>query len=156
MLNRILTLAFIFGVSFGLVGCSAIQVPSYVKDTNPYIYTLYEPYHEVLPATQQALEDNGWKLQSTADPSIFEQNKVTYDPTVEQIVLISEVKDIPLFLGTRHARVNVFLTSTDQQTTNMEIRYLTVNSILFGQFENYKHGIATEHLYNDIKKILNN
>ena len=141
-------------MSIFLVGCASTQVPSYVKDTNPYKFKLYASYPKSLTATKQALESNGWSIQSVSDPGIFEQEKKKTDPNTQQILLITNTKDIPMFLGTRYARLNVYLTSADVNQTDLEIRYVTINAAMFGSFENHKHPIAVDNLYNDIDKLL--
>lgn len=139
---------------FSVAACSSIQLPSYIKDQHPYSYKIYAPYGETLTATRDALAEQGWQIQSVSDPTIFEHNKATYDPTVKQVLLITKIKNLPLFLGTRYARMNVYLTSSGDKATDLEIRYLTVNSILFGSFNNYKHPIAVENLHENIQQRL--
>ncbi|MBP9853462.1 MAG: hypothetical protein KBD53_01185 [Candidatus Omnitrophica bacterium] len=134
-----------------LTGCSTVTIPKYIKDENPYKQVINADYEKTLDATYQALKDSGWEIISKSDPNVFEHSSRT-DPNSKQIVLFSDIQDLPFFLGTRFARVNIYLRSTDQPNqTEVEMRYLTVNSLTFGAFKNYKHPLATERLFNNIK-----
>ncbi|MGE0269096.1 MAG: hypothetical protein AB7S78_11655 [Candidatus Omnitrophota bacterium] len=137
-----------------LLGCSTVNVPKYIKDENPYKQVLYANFEKTLEATTKALNEAGWEIVSMSDPNVFEHSAIK-DPNGKQLLLFSDIKDLPLFLGTRFARVNIYLRSTSQPNeTEVEIRYLTVNSIAFAEFKNYKHPIASERIFTVIKNYI--
>lgn len=137
-----------------LSGCTSVDVPKYIKDEHPYKQVIYASFEKTLEATTEALADAGWKIVSKSDPNVFEHSAVK-DPNGQQVLLFTDIKDIPLFLGTRFARINVYLRSTGRPNeTEVELRYLTVNSVALGSFKNYKHPVATDRIFNDINKYV--
>lgn len=136
-------------------GCSTIHIPKYIPDNNPYKREVYASFSETLDATTEALEETGWEVVDTTDPSVFEHSTLLAEDG-QEILIFSGVKSIPLVLGTRFARVNVYLRSMAQpNATEVEVRYLTINSVGFKNFNNFKHPIAVEHILDEIEKNLN-
>jgi len=141
-------------VSLCLFGCSTVNIPKYIKDEKPYKQIVYANFEETLEAATKALSDAGWEIISKSDPNVFEHS-ASKDPNGQHLLLFTDVKELPLFLGTRYARINTYLRSTSRANeTEVEIRYLTVNSVAFASFKNYKHPVAIERIFNDIKNYL--
>jgi len=69
-------------------------------------------------------------------------------------LILTQARQVGLFLGTRYARINVYVQSTDDVTTDVEIRYMTANSVGFKTFYNYKHDKSVERLFQSIEKNL--
>ncbi|HBR14706.1 MAG TPA: hypothetical protein DD723_04065 [Candidatus Omnitrophica bacterium] len=135
-------------------GCATISVPNYIKDQNPYKKTYYSNFSDVLKATTEALEEAGWKVVNTSDPSVFEGNKASDDPQVKQLLLFTDIRQTSLFFATRYARINAYVLSGGNQTTELELRYITVTSVLFKKFYSYKKDRFVEHLLKTIEKKL--
>lgn len=144
----------IFVLLFLLTGCASVTIPNYIRDEHPYRKTFYAPFDTVLEATVHALEDSGWQVAKTTEPSVFERNKATDTPGVRQILLFTNVRQMPLILGTRYARMNVYLQSTPDNTTEIELRYLTVTSVSLKNFQNYRNDGYAQKFFTRIESLL--
>ena len=138
-----------------LTGCATVEIPQYVQDQHPYKETFYSSFEDAVEGTSQALEQFGWKIANHYDPGVFEQNKENIGPEAKQIVLSTEVRQMPFFLGTRYARVNAHIYSLEHSSTAVEIRYLTVTSVPFKSFNSYRNDRAAERILKTIKEKLN-
>jgi len=137
-----------------LTGCTTVSIPSYLHDKNPYKKTFYSAYDQVLNATKMVLEDKGWVISGTSDPSVYERNKVIGDFKGQSTLIFTDVRQMGLFFGSRYARVNVYVTENPNNATEVEVRYLTVNSMTVKTFENYKHDASVKNIFNAIEKRL--
>jgi len=141
----------IVGIFFIFTGCTSITVPEYIQDKNPYKHKFYASFDNVLEASVQVLEESGWKVAKESDPAVFERSQSGIDSN-QSILLFSKVRQNALFLGTRYARINVYLRSSENQDiTEVEIRYITINSTLLKTFENYNHDHAVSRLFSKIE-----
>jgi len=138
-----------------LTGCTIIRVPKYIQDSHPYRKNFYGNFDTVLSATTQTIDDFGWKIAGTSDPVVFEKSRELDDLTGKQIVLFTEIRQTALFLGTRYSRLNAFLRTVDENTTEVELRYITVTSIPFKSFYNYKKDGVIKRIFLHIEQRLN-
>jgi len=51
------------------------------------------------------------------------------------------------FLGTRYARINTYVQTGTDNTVDLELRYLTISSILFKEFYSYKKDRYAERFF---------
>ncbi len=121
------------------MGCASVIVPQYIHEEHPYHKKLYADFDKVQEAIHQALKESGWQVAKTADPAIFERNKTPVDPQARQVLIFTEIRQTALFLGTRYARMNIYLHAGHDNTTEVEARYLTVTSVPFKTFYNYRN-----------------
>ena len=137
-----------------LGGCASINIPHYVGDEHPYEKTFYNDYEAVLKVTKDVLDETGWKIFNITNPSVYEQSKVVV-PQGKQILILTEVRLTPMFLGTRYSRLNIYLRAgTEVNTTYAEIRYVSVNSFFYMTFKNYNKNTGVKNLFNRIEKKL--
>jgi len=141
-------------IVFALFGCSTVSIPNYVQDKNPYKKIIYSPYDDVLMAVMQTIEDAGWTITSSKDPVIFEQSKII-DSNAKQTLLFTDTRSFPVVVGTRYAKLNAYIRFAAVNETEVELRYLTVNSVLFKSFNSYKHDMAVERMFKNVEKHLN-
>lgn len=141
-------------VVFGLIGCTNVSIPSYVQDKNPYKQTYYAEFDDVLQATETVLEELGWVIENKTDPSIYERDKTVNVPTALQKLLVTEVRQTSMFLGSRFARINVYIRTKSEHATEVEIRYVTVNSIPFKSFTSYNKDHTVKHIFKEIAEEL--
>jgi len=137
-----------------LVGCASINIPNYVSPEKPYRKKFGFSYQKTLKATEEALTSSGWVIADSVDPSVYERSIVIEGENVNRVLIITEVKQLGFFLGTRYARININLHSSNDVSTEVEIRYLTANSMGFKTFYNYKHDKTAERLLRSIEKNL--
>ncbi len=139
-------------VLFALVGCASISIPKYIKNDNPYKKTLYASFEKVLPAAIRTLEAEGWKIEERADPGVYEMRTGEKIHQGKQVLLITGVRKLPVFVASSYARLNVYVTSGVEESTEVEVRYLTVNSVTFKSFYNYAHDRSVKKLLEKIEE----
>lgn len=139
---------------FTVMGCASVTIPNYIRDEHPYHKKFYAPFDTVLEAAVHALEDSGWQVTKRTDPSVFERNKDAGTSGVQQILLFTDVRQMPLFVGTRYARMNIYLQSTAENTTEIELRYLTITSVSLKNFQNYRNDRFAEKFFARIETLL--
>ena len=120
------------------LGCSSTNIPNYVKDKHPYKKIFYADFDQAVDATKKTVEELGWIVTKSTDPGVYEQNRATESETARQILLFTEVRQTALFLGSRFAKMNIFLRSISKNETEIEIRYLTVTSVTFKDVYSYR------------------
>ncbi len=145
---------FLILIGIALAGCASVTIPNYIRDEHPYRKTFYAPFDAVLDATVHALEDAGWKVAKTTEPSVFERNKETDVPGVRQILLFTDVRQMALVFGTRYARMNIYVQSGTDNSTEVELRYLTVTSASLKNFQNYRNDRYAEKFFGRIESLL--
>jgi len=138
-----------------LGGCSTTSIPTYVRDDNPYKQKFYGSFEEILQTAHQTLDKLDWDVSHTSDPAVFERNQIREGSDAKQIVLLTKVRQFPLFFGTRYGRINVFLRETADNAVEVEVRYVTVTAILFKNFYQYKHDVAAKRILKNIEEQLN-
>lgn len=121
------------------MGCASVMVPQYIRDEYPYRKNLYADFGRVQEAVEEALKESGWQVAKTTDPALFERNKTPVDPQARQALIFTEIRQTALFLGTRYARMNIYLHAGPDTTTEVEVRYLTVTSVPFKSFYNHRN-----------------
>ena len=141
-------------IGTALMGCASVTIPNYIRDEHPYRKTFYASFDTVLDAAVHALEDSGWKVAKTTEPSVFERNKDADKPGVKQILLFTDVRQTALIFGTRYARMNIYLQSAADNSTEVELRYLTVTSASLKNFQNYRNDRYAEKFFGRIESLL--
>ena len=137
-----------------LSGCTTVSIPNYIQDKNPYKRVYYADFEDVLKTTTKALENYGWVVTNKYDPTVFEQTKELSSPQAKQLMLTTDVRQTPLVVGTRYARINAYVRTVDEKSTEVEMRYVTVNSLPFKSFNSYRNDRAIKHLLDSIGEIL--
>ncbi len=145
---------FLLLVGIVLAGCASVTIPNYIRDEHPYRKTFYASFDTVLDTTVHALEDFGWKVAKTTEPSVFERNKDTDKPGVKQILLFTDVRQTAFIFGTRYARMNIYVQSGADNSTEVELRYLTVTSASLKNFQNYRNDRYAEKFFARIESLL--
>ena len=138
-----------------LAGCASISIPNYIQDEHPYKKKFYARFDDVLKAASQTLTALGWEVDGTSDPSVFERQRAVADPLEKQVLLFSKLRQTPLFIGSRYARLNLYLQSSPDNTTEVEIRTLTVTTLIFKKFTLYRDDRVAEILFREIEERLN-
>ena len=139
---------------FILTGCSTTHIPGYIVDKYPYKRIFIADFDQVLKAATQTFQDMGWAIAKTTHPSEYERDKGLEGTPSQQILLFTGIRQTSLFIGTRYTRLNVYLRETQDKTTEVEIRYLTVNAFFFKTFYHYKNNKAVERIFKHIQELL--
>lgn len=135
-----------------LMGCASISIPKYIKNENPYQKKLYASFEKVLPATIRTLEADGWVIEERADPGVYEMRTGEKIFDGKQVLLITGIRKLPVFVASSYARLNVYVTARVEDFTEVEVRYVTVNSVTFKSFYNYKHDRNVKKLLDKIEE----
>lgn len=133
-----------------LYGCTTAKIPQYLADKNPYKKQFYASFEETLKAAQTTLQELGWRIAAEGDPAVYEEGSPRES---KQIILFTEVRQTAMFLGSRYARMNVILRAKSEGT-EIEIRYLTVNSLPFKNFESFKNERTVHRIFERIDQLL--
>lgn len=129
-----------------LSGCVAATLPQYLSDRNPYKKEYFAGYDESVAAVKTALGELGWKVAGEGDPMTYERQA---SPSEKRIILFFEIRQTPMFFGTRYGKLNVIVRGI-QDKTEIEIRYVTVTSIPFKSFQTYKNDATVQRIFEHI------
>ena len=136
-----------------LIGCSSVRVPNYIRDQYPYKRTFYAPFDQVHATVAETFQESGWVIEKESEPSLFERQRGPENDR-KQILLFTKIRQTSFFVGSRYARMNAYLWETADKETEMEIRYLTVTSILLKSFNSYRNDKAVEDIFKRIDEGL--
>ncbi len=134
------------------MGCATAAMPFYLPGKKPYVKRFYANYDTALAAVNQTLSDLGWKVEKSMDPAIYEQMR-TSDLNEKQVLLITEVRQISFVVGTRYARMNIYLRSKGG-ISEVEIRYLTMSSLTFKSIKDYNNDSEVKRVFGRLEEIL--
>jgi len=135
-------------------GCITVKMPQYLQAENPYSKQFLADYDKTLDATFKVLRKLGWTVSKQTSPLAFEQETAVPDKEKKQILIFTDVKQKAMILSSRYMSLNIVL-KENKKNTDVEIRYFSVLSTIFKNFETYKNdklvarifkGIATELL----------
>lgn len=135
-----------------IVGCSTAVIPNYLPENKPYTQRFQAGYDRTLGAVEETLADLGWQIEQTLDPLVYEQDRER-TPDQKDVLIITGVRQTPLFIGTRYAKMNVYIRS-GQDVSEVEVRYITVTSLLLRNFTSYSNNSAARRVLEHIKKLL--
>lgn len=141
----------VFALLFFLSGCASVIIPNYVKDEHPYQKKFYADFDIVSKAAVQTLMDLGWEVSRTGDPSVFEESQIKEG---RQTLIFTEVRQTALFFATRYARMNIYLRAGTGNTTDAELRYLTMTSLPFKGFNNYRNDRFAQKFFAHLEALL--
>ncbi len=142
---------FIFFSLFILTACSTLSIPEYVPDEHPYQRKYYATYERAVTVTKQALEQFGWKVVKEVDPSVYER---VYMDITDRILLIAAPRRSAYGVGSHQMRLNVRLLAGKSNTTDVEIRYLSLNKVAFKQLRGYREDGVVEPILKRIEEII--
>jgi len=141
-------------IVFALAGCATAQIPAYLHKKFPYTHRFYADYDKALTSLEQTLADLGWVIEKKTDPTVYEEGTAGA-PGTQNILLITKVRQTALLIGSRYAKMNIFLNSTDG-VSEIELRYVTVTSLPFKNFVSYKNDSAAERFFGRFDQVLDN
>lgn len=143
----------LFLVMLTCLGCMTINIPKYIKDESPYKRKFFASFEKTMLATTTALEELGWQVTGTANPASYDRDKEVKDEHIKQALIFVEVRQTPLFVSSRYANLNILMRS-DDQSTDMEIRYWAITPALFKNFESRKNDKAIAKIFDRIEDLL--
>ena len=92
-------------------------------------------------------------------PSILEKHfllsrQVAVDnPDLKQLALLTNVRELSFVVGSRYARVNIFLLEESKETTKVEIRYINITSAGKNFFD-YKNDTQVGRIFKRIEELV--
>ncbi|MCB9757276.1 MAG: hypothetical protein H6753_02485 [Candidatus Omnitrophica bacterium] len=145
------SLFFVFAVVL-LAGCATTNMPSYLQPKKPYLTRYYSNYEKSLGAVKQTLTELGWILEETTDPGVYEHTRFN-DLDEDQVLLVTAVRPTPMLIGTRYARMNIYLRSK-KDLSEVEVRYLTTTSTALNNFSTYNNDSAVKRFFERLSEVL--
>jgi hypothetical protein len=133
-------------------GCTVAQISPYLQKKFPYTHRFYADYDKALASLEKTLADLGWVIEKQVDPSVYEEDTQSA-PGSKGILIITEIRQTALFLGTRHAKMNIILRSS-ADVSEIELRYVTVTTLPFKTFVTYKNDSAAERFFGRFDQVL--
>lgn len=146
-MTKIVLLALMF-----LSGCSTTQIPNYLQPKKPYIKRYDANYDQALRTMEETLAGLGWKIEEKTDPGVYEHTRAD-DLDENQVLIFTEVRPTPMFVGTRYARMNIYLRSK-KNVSEVEVRYLTTTSTALKNFSTYNNDSAVKRLFARLDEVL--
>lgn len=135
-----------------LAGCATTNMPSYLQPKKPYLTRYYANYEKSLGAVKQTLTELGWTLEETTDPGVYEHTRFN-DLDESQVLLVTVVRPTPMLIGTRYARMNIYLRSK-KDLSEVEVRYLTTTSTALNNFSTYNNDSAVKRFFERLSEVL--
>ena len=135
-----------------LTGCATVSIPNYINDKHPYTREFYASYDEVLAAVTQTLVQLGWKVSKPMNPAIYEQTDLKEEG--KEAFLYTEIRQTSFFIGSRYGRMNVFVRPGSDKRYEVELRYLTVTSLPFKAFNNYRQDSLARQIFKKLEEKL--
>ena len=146
---------FFYGMMIlGLAGCASVSISQYIQDKNPYTKKFYNSYKATFQATEQMLRDLGWEIEKQTDPSLYEHSGEDSVNSLTKVLIFTKIRQTALFLGSRYSLVNIYLRSSSEDVTEVEIRYLAVDSTFFKNFYHYKNDKIVERMFHHLEDLL--
>ncbi len=133
-----------------LSGCVAAILPQYLSDKHPYKKEFFSDYAESVEAVKTALAELGWTIAGEGNLDVYER---AVTPNDKSVIIFSEIRQTPMFLGSRYAKLNVIVRGI-QNKTEIEIRYVTVTSLPFRNIQTYKNDATAQRIFEHIEKHL--
>lgn len=135
-----------------LSGCATTNMPSYLQPKKPYIKRYYSNYEKTLSSVKSILTELGWGLEETTDPGVYEHTRFN-DLDENKLLLVTAVRPTPMLVGTRYARMNIYLRSK-KEVSEVEVRYLTTTSTALNNFSTYNNDGAVKRFFARLDEVL--
>jgi len=147
-------LSFIFLAVLLVSGCVSASIPSYLPDRNPYKETFFAGFDETLAATEEVVKKLGWNIIERSSPAVYENVTVGDEAQPQQLMLFSDIRQTPFFLGTKYSKINVILRENSVGSTEVEVRYFSVSSMPLKNIESYKNDGLAKKIFSRILRSL--
>ncbi|HNV24018.1 MAG TPA: hypothetical protein PLH56_05225 [Candidatus Omnitrophota bacterium] len=144
----------LLGMFFIFSGCATINIPHYIKEEYSYKKKFDADYEIVRKQIKNILQSLHWEIEGEVEPSVFETVKDIVHPENQQTLIFSKVRQSGFFVGSQYARVNVFLRGYKKEWTEIEIRYVSIFSIVFQRFTKYRQDRLVQKVFTQMQKNL--
>ena len=135
-----------------LAGCATTSMPSYLQPKKPYVKRYYAKYDQSLTAVKKVLTELGWTVEESTDPGVYEHTRFN-ELDENQILVVTSVRPTPMVVGTRYARMNIYLRSK-KDMSEVEVRYLTTTSTALNNFSTYNNDGAVKRFFIRLDEVL--
>ena len=113
----------ILSVIFFLAGCASVPTPDYISRVDhPYDRKIYASFEKVTGAMIYVLKKSGWKINTEAEPSIYERDDRYDNNGYQNLLIITDVKKQNRVLYSTFTHLNIFIHCIEN-TCDVEIRY---------------------------------
>ncbi|MCA9400348.1 MAG: hypothetical protein KC713_01880 [Candidatus Omnitrophica bacterium] len=137
------------------LGCSGVVSPNYIKDIHPYTKKFYANFGQVRTALTTVLQDKGWSITKTTDPITYEHESIIEQSRTQRLLIFAEYIDQSLLTPDTEERINIFIRTSADMTTEVEIRYQSVTSLMVKNIVRYKSDRFVEEIFQACEELLN-
>lgn len=135
-------------------GCSSVPLSGYIgKVDHPYDKKFYGTFEKIVATTIYVLKKKGWKIDSEADPSIYERDDRYDNGQYQNLLLMTTFKSHYRFFYSTSAHLNVFIHSIGN-TCELEIRYEGQNSMV-KQFASSRNDRLVQGIFDAVETEIN-
>ncbi len=115
-------------------GCTTIQVPGYLQNKRASTKQFYADFARTSQAVRLAFSDLGWEIEEEASPEVYEIS--SQRGVKEELLMITKIRQTSFFVGTRYARINVYVRSNGE-VSEVEMRYMVTSTFLIWKPSTY-------------------
>ena len=133
-------------------GCTTISTTNYIAANHPYEKKFLKSYDETLEAINKILVKDGWQIDGTSSPTVFERQAQDGVDT-KSLVVFTKVRKSSWLLFSTYTHLNVFIYSKNDES-EVEIRYASIVSWPFKQFHRYRNDGLTDRLFHYLETEL--
>ena len=139
-------------VLLSLSGCMTISTTNYIAANHPYEKKFLTGYDKALVAVKTVLTKDGWQIEGTDSPTVFESQALD-EPDSKSLVVFTKARKSSWLLFSTYTHLNVFIYSKNDET-EIEIRYASVVAWPFKQFHRFRNDGLTDRLFRYLENQL--
>jgi hypothetical protein len=144
-----------FLISFlilAISGCASVQMPGYISRVDhPYDRKFYAGFEKVVSSTMYVLKNKGWKIESEADPAIYERDERYDNDGYQNLLIMTRVRKDLSSMASMH--LNVLIHSLGN-ACDVEIRY-EAQTPLIKRFTSERNDKIVQGIFDAVEKDIN-
>jgi hypothetical protein len=130
-----------------LSGCATVPLPGYISRVDhPYDRKINAGFEKVVSSTVYILKSKGWKIESEADPAIYERDDHYDNNGYQNLLIMTRVRKDFTSITSMHLNVLIHATAN---TCDVEIRY-EARKPLIKQFTSERNDKIVENILDAI------
>ncbi len=137
-----------------LTGCTTVQISNYIKAENPYIRRVYGNFDQVTVAVRKVLIQEKFKIEKETAPDVYERDQRFEAKDAKGLLIFTDVKQYSRIAYSQYVHLNVYLHAL-ADSTEVEIRFGKVNSVLFSKLKGYRNDRYVQQLLDRIEAQVN-
>ena len=111
-----------------IMGCVTLEMPKYLEEEFQYRKNFDANFNATFAASVNALESLGWKVAETESLPVFKSGAIDESSQEYTALIFTEIKQRSLFIFSTYLTLNVYVRSIDENSSEVEIRYLSITA----------------------------